>query len=73
MGVKYLMPMTYMGYAARIEYSSSDACFMGHISGINDVVAFNGHSAAELRSAFEESVDDYIKTCNALNRRPQKP
>ena len=67
MGVKYLMPMTYMGYAARIEYSSSDACFVGHISCINDIIGFHADSVSELRSAFEEAVNDYLETCEALN------
>jgi len=65
--------MTYKGYAARIEYSDEDQCFVGHIAGINDVVGFHGASVAELRTAFEEAVDDYLATCEKLNRAPQKP
>jgi len=65
--------MTYRGYAARIDYSNDDGCFIGHIAGINDVVGFHGESVAELRAAFEEAVDDYLETCEKLNRPPQKP
>ncbi len=65
--------MTYKGYAARIEYSDEDACFVGHIAGIDDVVGFHGESVATLRAAFEEAVDDYLQTCEKLDRRPQKP
>ena len=65
--------MNYKGYAARIEYSDEDGCFIGHIAGINDVVGFHGESVPELRLAFEESVDDYLETCEKLNRSPQKP
>jgi predicted HicB family RNase H-like nuclease len=65
--------MTYRGYAARIEYSDEDACFIGHIAGINDVVGFHGESVAELRAAFAEAVDDYLETCAKLNRAPQRP
>lgn len=65
--------MTYRGYAARIEYSDDDGCFIGHIAGIDDVVGFHGESIAELRAAFEEAVDDYLETCEKLNRPPQKP
>jgi predicted HicB family RNase H-like nuclease len=63
--------MLYRGYAARIEYSDEDDCFIGHIAGINDVVGFHGESVDELRSAFEEAVDDYLETCAKLNRAPQ--
>ena len=65
--------MTYKGYAARIDYSDDDGCFIGHIAGIKDVVGFHGDSVAELRAAFEEAVDDYLETCEKLNRSPQKP
>ena len=65
--------MTYKGYAARIEYSDEDNCFIGHIASINDVVGFHGESVEELRLAFEEAVDDYLETCEKLNRSPQKP
>lgn len=65
--------MTHKGYAAQIEYSNEDQCFVGHIAGIKDVVGFHGESVSELRAAFEEAVDDYLETCAKLNRSPQKP
>lgn len=64
--------MTYQGYAARIEYSEADGCFVGHIAGIRDVIGFHGESVTELRSAFIEAVDDYLETCQRLGRPPQK-
>ena len=45
--------MTYQGYAARIEYSDEDGCFVGHVAGIRDVIGFHGESVAELRAAFD--------------------
>ena len=65
--------MTYKGYAAKIEYSDEDGCFIGHVAGIKDVVGFHAESVKELRVAFEEAVDDYIATCEKLGQRPQKP
>lgn len=65
--------MTHKGYAARVEYSEQDGCFVGHIAGIRDVVGFHGESVSELRSAFEESVDDYLDTCRKLGREPNHP
>lgn len=63
--------MTFKGYAARIEYSDEDFCFIGRIAGINDVVGFHAESVTELKAAFEEAVDDYLDTCKKLNREPQ--
>ena len=65
--------MIYKGYAARIEYSDEDACFIGHIAGITDVVGFHANNVPELRAAFEEAVDDYLATCAKLGRAAQKP
>lgn len=65
--------MNYKSYAARIEYSDEDDCFIGHIAGINDVIGFHGDSVTELHAAFEEAVDDYIQTCIKVGRIPQKP
>lgn len=68
-----MQTMTYKGYAARIQYSDEDGCFVGHIAGIHDNVGFHGDSVAQLRAAFKEAVDDYLNTCEELNRPPQKP
>jgi predicted HicB family RNase H-like nuclease len=65
--------MTYKGYAARIEYSDEDGCFIGHIAGIKDVIGFHADSVNGLRTAFEEAVDDYLATCEKVGRAPQKP
>jgi predicted HicB family RNase H-like nuclease len=65
--------MIYRGYAARIEYSDEDGCFIGHIVGINDIVGFHAESVDELRAAFRDAVDDYLETSAKLNRAPQKP
>jgi predicted HicB family RNase H-like nuclease len=65
--------MNYKGYAARIEYSEEDDCFVGHLAGIKDIVGFHADSVAALHSAFEEAVNDYIETCKKLRKVPQKP
>ena len=65
--------LVYDGYAARIEFSAEDECFIGHIAGIRDVVGFHGETVPELKSAFEEAVNDYLETCNKVGKTPQKP
>ncbi len=65
--------MRYKGYAAQIEYSAEDGCFVGHIAGINDIVGFHGESVAGLRVAFKEAVDDYLEVCKKLKRSLLKP
>jgi len=65
--------MQYKDYAARIEYSDEDKCFIGHIAGIRDIVGFHGESVDELFAAFKEAVDDYLETCEKEGISPQRP
>ena len=65
--------MIHKGFAARVEYSEEDGCFIGHVAGIRDVIGFHGESVAELRAAFQEAVDDYLETCQRLGQEPNHP
>jgi len=65
--------MMHRGFAARVEYSEEDGCFVGHIAGIRDLIGFHGESVAKLRKAFREAVDDYLETCEKLGRAPNRP
>ena len=65
--------VAYKGYAARVEYSDEDQCFVGHIAGIRDCIGFHSESVAGLRKAFKEAVEDYLETCAAVGKAPQKP
>lgn len=65
--------MRYKEYAAHVEYSDEDDCFVGHIAGIKDIVGFHADSVKKLHIAFEEAVDDYLATCKKAGKTPQKP
>ena len=65
--------MTYKGNTARIEFDDRSELFVGHLLGIRDVVGFHADNVPELRSAFEESVDDYLETCAKIGKSPEKP
>jgi predicted HicB family RNase H-like nuclease len=65
--------MTYKGYAARIEFDAEDEIFFGRLAGIDDVIGFHADTVSELKTAFHESVDDYIETCRKIGKVPMKP
>lgn len=65
--------LVYKGYAARVEFTSEDDCFIGHIAGIKDVVGFHGETVAELKASFQQAVDDYVDICSKVGKTPQKP
>jgi len=62
----------YHGYIGSVAYSSEDKCFFGKIEMIDDLVTFEATSVEELESNFRHVVEEYIETCKALGRRPQK-
>ena len=65
--------MTYRGYTARVEFDDRDNIFVGHLLGIVDVIGFHADNVADLRAAFEDAVEDYLETCAALGKSPEKP
>lgn len=64
--------ITYKGYTAKIIYSDEDGCFVGHLVNIDDIVGFHGDTDEELRVAFEDVVDLYIKVQEQPENLPQK-
>ncbi|MBF0132074.1 MAG: type II toxin-antitoxin system HicB family antitoxin [Magnetococcales bacterium] len=68
-----MTPMMHKGYAARIEYSDEDGCFVGRVVGIKPIITFHGESVTEIKQAFRESVDFYLETCAAKGESPDRP
>jgi predicted HicB family RNase H-like nuclease len=64
--------LQYQGYYAEIHFSADDDVFFGKLLGISDLVSFEGASVEELKKAFYEAVEDYLETCAALGKDPEK-
>ena len=56
----------YKNYYTSVHFSAVDDVFYGKIVGINDLVSFEGSSVKELKTAFEEAVEDYLDICDQL-------
>jgi hypothetical protein len=50
----------YRGYTAHVYFDGSDQIYVGHITGIQDIVGFRVEATTELESAFHMAVDNYI-------------
>lgn len=56
--------MEYKRYAAGpIDFDPEENTFSGIVTGLKDVIHFEGSTAKELARAFRESVDSYIEVC----------
>jgi predicted HicB family RNase H-like nuclease len=65
--------MQYKGYLARVVYDDESNIFQGEIINTRDVITFQGKSVAELKKAFEDSVEDYFTFCKKRGEEPDKP
>ncbi len=64
--------LDYKGYIGSIEYSPDDKCFFGKLEMIDDLMTFEADNVKELEANFQNAVDEYLETCEALGREPQK-
>lgn len=65
--------MHYRGYEAIIEYDEDAELFHGEVVNMRDVITFQGASAAELKHAFADSLEDYLAFCAERGEEPEKP
>ncbi len=66
--------MEYQGYTAGpIDFGPEDGTFSGTVAGLRDVIHFEGSTARELKKAFRESIDSYLKFCEEKGQAPDRP
>jgi predicted HicB family RNase H-like nuclease len=65
--------MTYKGYSGNVRFDDEAELFHGEVLGVRDVVTFQGTTVDELKTAFEESIDDYLEFCEERSESPDKP
>jgi predicted HicB family RNase H-like nuclease len=64
--------LEYKGYIGSVEFSSEDELFHGKLEGIRDLVSYEATDVDGLKQAFHESVDDYLATCEKINKKPER-
>lgn len=65
--------MHYKGYEAVVEFDEEAEIFHGEVLNLRDVITFQGVSAAELKQALADSVEDYLAFCKERGEEPEKP
>ena len=65
--------MNYKGYHGNVSFDEEAEIFHGEVTDLRDVVTFQGRSVSELKTAFKESVDDYLEFCAVRGETPDKP
>jgi predicted HicB family RNase H-like nuclease len=65
--------MEYKGYVGKVEFDDEAGIFHGEVLDTRDVITFQGRSVDELKTAFQESIDDYLAFCKQRGEEPNKP
>jgi predicted HicB family RNase H-like nuclease len=65
--------MRHDGYIATIELDEDAGFFHGEVVNTRDVLTFQGRTLDELRTAFAETVADYIEWCKERGKEPERP
>jgi len=65
--------LKFKGYFGSVEFSLEDQVLFGKIQCVNDLVTYEAETLSGLQLAFEEAVEDYLETCKAINKDPEKP
>lgn len=65
--------MKYKGYYGSVNYDEDDLILYGKLEFIRTLVSYEGETAASIKDAFEQAVDDYLAMCDDENITPEKP
>jgi predicted HicB family RNase H-like nuclease len=63
--------LEYKGYFGTVE--ADDGIFLGRVTGLRDVITFEGATFAEVEQAFRDSIDDYLAFCAERGEPPDRP
>jgi predicted HicB family RNase H-like nuclease len=65
--------MTHDGYIARVELDEEAGLFHGEVVNTRDVLTFQGRTLDELRTAFADTIADYVDWCHERGKQPERP
>lgn len=65
--------MTHDGYMATVELDEDADLFHGEVINTRDVLTFQGRTLDELRTAFADTIADYIEWCRERGKEPERP
>ena len=64
--------MEYKGYIGSVEISEKDGIFFGKVLGIRSLISYEGENYKEFCEDFHGAVDDYLVSCEAEGKEPEK-
>lgn len=65
--------MKYKGYIGLVEVDEDAGVIRGQVVNTRDMITFQGTTVEEAKTAFRDSIDDYLEFCGELGEEPEKP
>lgn len=63
--------LSYKNYNGTVEYSQEDECLYGKVVGIKSLISYEGSSVQELKTEFENAIDEYLADCAERGVTPE--
>ena len=65
--------LKYKGYYGSIHFDDEALILFGQVEFVKALISYEGESAADLKRAFEEAIEDYFALCEKEKITPEKP
>lgn len=65
--------LKHKGYYGSVHFDEDELILYGKVEFIKALINYEAESAADLKSAFIEAVDDYLLMCEQENIKPDRP
>ena len=65
--------LKFKNYHGSIEYEEESETLHGKVLHVRDLITYEAETAKGLKKAFQDSVNDYLETCEAEGIEPNKP
>lgn len=65
--------LVHKGYMGHVEFDDEMEIFHGEVINTRDVITFQGSTVEEIKTAFIDSVEDYLAFCTERNEQPERP
>ena len=62
--------ITYKGFTSRVKYSADDGIFVGRVTGVEDIIAFEGSTIDELKKEMEKMIEFHLEVCKKRGVKP---
>jgi predicted HicB family RNase H-like nuclease len=64
--------LNHKGFSGSVETSIADNVLHGKVLFINDLVTYEAENVQQLKAEFVSAVEDYLETCKAIGKKPEK-